>query len=106
VSCITILWMSVRRTRYVNIVCVKWWTASTLLLRHNSEYFVKYQNMILEKPTDDLKYRERRLDENWRWVYWDQVNGQGSCKIHYIEKRKKPHLPQVSTMESGIFETC
>jgi hypothetical protein len=64
-----------------------------LPLRHNSEYFVKHQNIILEKPTDGLKYRERQLEDIWRWVCQDQVNGHGSCKTHYIEKSKKPALP-------------
>jgi hypothetical protein len=61
--------------------------------RHNSEYFAKYQNIILEKPTDSLKYGEHQLEDIWRLVCRDQVNGHGSCKIHYIEKRKKPTLP-------------
>jgi hypothetical protein len=34
-----------------------------LQLRHNSEYFVKHQNIILEKPTDGLKYGEHQLDD-------------------------------------------
>jgi hypothetical protein len=79
VSCITVLWMCVLRTRYIStIVCAKWWIASMLLLRHNSEYFVKNQNIILEKPTDGLKYGEHQLDDIWRWVCQDQVNGHGS----------------------------
>jgi hypothetical protein len=64
-----------------------------LPLRHNSEYFVKYQNIILEKPMDGLKYGEHQLEDIWRWVCWEQVNGHGSCKTHYIEKSKKPSLP-------------
>jgi hypothetical protein len=86
--------MCVRRTRYVStIVCVKRWIASTLSLRHNSEYFVKYQYIKLEKTTDDLKYGEHQLDGIWTWVCWGQVNGDGSCKTHYIEKSKKSTLP-------------
>jgi hypothetical protein len=57
-----------------------------LPLRHNSEYFVKYQNIILEKLTDGLKYEELQLDDIWRWVCQDQVNGHSSFKTHYIEK--------------------
>jgi hypothetical protein len=64
-----------------------------LPLRHNSEYFVKYQNIILEKPTNSLKYGERQLEDIWRWVCQDQVNEHGSCKTHYKEKSKKPALP-------------
>jgi hypothetical protein len=94
VSCITVLLMCVRRTRYVStIVSVKWWIASMLSLRHNSEYFLKYQNIIIEKPTDGLKYGERQLDDIWRWVCWDQVSGHSSYKTHYIEKSKKHTLP-------------
>jgi hypothetical protein len=37
---------------------------------------------------------------------WSQVYGHDSCKTHYIEKSKKPTLPQVWTRESGIFESC
>jgi hypothetical protein len=33
-----------------------------LLLRHKEEYFVKYQDIPLAKPTDGLKYGERQLD--------------------------------------------
>jgi hypothetical protein len=64
-----------------------------LPLRHNSEYFVKYQNITLEKPTDGLKYGEHHLDYIWRWVCWDQVNGHGSYRTHYIEKSKKHAVP-------------
>ncbi len=42
---------------------------------------------------DGLKYGECQLEDIWRWVCWDQVNGHGSCKIHYTEKSKKPALP-------------
>ncbi len=65
----------------------------TLPLRHKEEYFVKYQDIALAKPTNGLKYGERQLDDIWRWVYWSQVYGHGSCKTHYIEKSKKPALP-------------
>jgi hypothetical protein len=64
-----------------------------LLLRHSSEYFGKYQYILLEKPTGGLKYGEYQLEDIWRWVSWDQVNGHGSCKSHYTEKSKKPALP-------------
>jgi hypothetical protein len=64
-----------------------------LPLRHNSEYFDMYQNIILEKPLDGLKYGEHQVEDIWRWVCWDQVNGHGSCKTHYIEKSEKPALP-------------
>ncbi len=30
----------------------------TLPLRHNREYFIKYQNILLANPTDGLKYGE------------------------------------------------
>jgi hypothetical protein len=74
-------------------VCVKRGIADTLPLRHNSEYFIKYQYIILEKAMDGLKYGERQFDDIWRWVCWDQVNGHGSCKTYYIEKSKKHALP-------------
>jgi hypothetical protein len=36
-------------TRYIcTIVCVSWILACTLPLRHIGEYFVKYQNIVLE----------------------------------------------------------
>ncbi len=83
VSCIMVLWMCVRRTRCIStIVCVKWWIASILLLRYNSEYFVKYQNKMLEKTKDSLKYWKCQLDDVWRWVCWNYVNGHSSCKNH------------------------
>jgi hypothetical protein len=94
VSCITVLWMCVLKTWYVSTtVCAKRWITNTLPLRHNSEHFIKNQNIILEKPTDGLKYGEHQLDDIWRWVWWDQVNGHGICKTHYIEKSKKSPLP-------------
>jgi hypothetical protein len=34
-----------------------------LPLRHNGGYFVKYQNILLENPTDGLKYQEHQLDD-------------------------------------------
>jgi hypothetical protein len=106
VSCITVLWMCVWRTRNVStIVCAKWWIASMLLLRHNREYFVKYQKILLEKPMGSLKYKECQLDAIWRWVCWDQVNGHGSCKTYYIEKSKKHALPEVWTRETRIFKS-
>jgi hypothetical protein len=37
-----------------------------LPLRHKEEYFVKYQNIPLAKPTDGLKYGKRQLDDIWR----------------------------------------
>jgi hypothetical protein len=39
-----------------------------LPLRHKEEFFVKYQDVPLAKPTDSLKYGERQLDNIWRWV--------------------------------------
>jgi hypothetical protein len=30
------------------------------------EYFVKYQDIPLAKPTDGLKYGEHQLDDTWR----------------------------------------
>jgi hypothetical protein len=65
----------------------------TLPLRHKEEYFVKYQDIPLAKPTDGLKYRERQLDNIWRWVCWSQVYGHIGDRIHYIEKNEKPALP-------------
>jgi hypothetical protein len=65
-----------------------------LPLRHNREYFVKYRNILLAYPTDGLKHGERQLEDSWRWVCQSQVYGHGSCKTHYIEKSKKPALPQ------------
>ncbi len=63
-SCITVLWMCVQRTRYVSTyLCMKQWIASTLPSRHNGEYSVKCQNNILEKPMDGLKYGEHQLDD-------------------------------------------
>ncbi len=89
VSCITVLWMCVWRTNYVSTIAyAKQQIAGTLLLRHNSEYFIKYRNIILEKPTGGLKYRERQLDDICRWVCRDQVNGHDGCKTHYIEKAR------------------
>jgi hypothetical protein len=42
--------------RYVStIVCVRRWRVYTLPLRHAEEYFVKYQDIPLAKPTDGLK---------------------------------------------------
>jgi hypothetical protein len=64
-----------------------------LLLRHKEEYFVKYQDIPLAKPTDSLKYGERQLDDIWRWVCRPQVYGHDSDMIHYIDKSKKPTLP-------------
>jgi hypothetical protein len=64
-----------------------------LLLKHNREYFIKYQNIILANLMDGLKYREHQLDDIWRGVCQDQVNGHGSFKTHYIEKSKRPVLP-------------
>jgi hypothetical protein len=64
-----------------------------LPFRHNLEYFVKYQNILLANPTDGLKYRECQLEDIWRWVCWSQVYGHNSCKTHYIEKSDKPALP-------------
>jgi hypothetical protein len=76
--------MCVLRTRCVStIVCAKQWIASMLPLRLNTEYFIKYGNIILEKPKDGRKYGECQLDDVWRWVCRDQVNGHGSCKSHY-----------------------
>ncbi len=77
----------------------------TLPLRHKEEYFFKYQDTPLGKPTDGLKYGEHQLDDIWRWVCWSQVYGHDSCKTHYREKSKKPALPEVSTREGGIFES-
>ena len=57
-----------------------------LPLRHNEEYFVKYQNILLAT-------QEHQLDDIWRWVCWSQVHGHDSGMIHYIEKSKKPSLP-------------
>ncbi len=94
VSCITVLYMCVWRTRCVStIVCAKWWIACALPLRGNSENFVKCWNKILEKPTDGLMYGECQLEDIWRWVCWDKVNGHGSCKSHQIDKSVKPALP-------------
>ncbi len=64
-----------------------------LPLKHNSEYFVKYQNIILEKPMDSLKNGERQLEDILRWVCRDQVNERGPCTSHYIKKSKKSALP-------------
>ena len=77
----------------------------TLPLRHDGGYFVKYQNILLSKTFDGVKYGEHQLEDIWRWVCWSQVYGHGSCKAHYIEKSKKPTLPQVWTRESRIFES-
>jgi hypothetical protein len=35
---------------------------------------------------DGLKYGEPHLEDIWRWVCWDHVNGHASCKTYYIEK--------------------
>jgi hypothetical protein len=61
-----------------------------LPLRHKEEYFVKYQDIPLAKPTDGPKYGEHHLDNIWRWVCWSQVNGHNGCKTHCIEKTKNP----------------
>jgi hypothetical protein len=34
-----------------------------LLLRHKEEYFIKYQDIPLAKPTDGRKYGEHQLDD-------------------------------------------
>jgi hypothetical protein len=34
-----------------------------LSLRHKEEYFVKYQDVPLEKPVDGVKYGEHQLDD-------------------------------------------
>ncbi len=65
----------------------------TLPLRHKEEHFVKYQDIPLAKPTDGLKYKERQLDNIWRWVCQLQVYGHNGDTIHYMEKSKKPALP-------------
>jgi hypothetical protein len=64
-----------------------------LPLRHKKKYFVKYQDILLAKPTGDLKYGEHQLDNIWRWVCWSQVYEPDGDKIHYIEKSEKPALP-------------
>ncbi len=60
----------------------------TLPFRGDGEYFNKYQNIPLAKPTDGLKYGEHQLDDIWRWVFWSQVYGHNSDMIQYIEKSK------------------
>jgi hypothetical protein len=62
-------------------------------LRYKEEYFVKYQDIPLAKPTDGLKYGEHQLNNIWRWVCQSQVYGHGGDTIQYIEKSKKPTLP-------------
>jgi hypothetical protein len=64
-----------------------------LPLRHNREYFVEYQNILLANPTDGLKYGKCQLKDIWRWVCQSKVYGHNSNKTHYIEKSKKPTLP-------------
>jgi hypothetical protein len=64
-----------------------------LPLRHKEEYFVKYQDVPLAKPTDGPKYGECWSDNIWRWVCWSQEYGHNGDTIHYIEKSKKPALP-------------
>jgi hypothetical protein len=64
-----------------------------LPLRHNREYFVKYQNNLLANPADGLKYGGCQLEDIWRWVCRSQVYGHDSGTIHYIEKSEKPALP-------------
>ncbi len=61
-----------------------------LPLRHKEEYFVKYQNIVMEIQWTVLK---RQLEDIWRWVCQSQMYGHDSCKIHYINKSKKPALP-------------
>ncbi len=89
-----VLRMCVWWTRYVSaIVCARWWIVHMLPLRHNGGYFVKYQNILLAKPTDGLMYGEHRLDDIWSGVCWSQeVYGHDSGTIHYIKKSKKPAL--------------
>ncbi len=87
-------------------MCVRRYIVFTLPLRHNREYFVKYQNILLANPMDGLKYGEHQLEDIWRWVCWSQVYGQDSCKTHYIEESKKPALPYIWTGESRISESC
>ncbi len=64
-----------------------------LPLRHKEEYFVKYHDVPLAKPTDGLKYGECWSDNIWRWVCWSQEYGHNGDTIHYIEKSKKHALP-------------
>jgi hypothetical protein len=49
-----------------HIVCARWWIVCTLPLRHNREYFVKYQNILLANATDGLKYEKCQLEDIWR----------------------------------------
>jgi hypothetical protein len=70
------------------ILYVQFW--SKIFSRVNTS--ISNKEVILEKPTDRLKYEEHQLDDIWRWVCQDQVNGHGSCKTHYIEKIKKQGL--------------
>ncbi len=65
----------------------------TLPLRHKKEYFIKYRDIPLVKPTDGLKYGKHQLDDIWTWVCWSQVYGHDGDTIHYIERSKKPALP-------------
>jgi hypothetical protein len=86
--------MDVRQTGYVStIVCARRQRVYTLPLRHKEEYFVKYQDIPLAKPSDGLKYGEHQLDNIWIWVCWSQVYGHDGCKTHYIAKSKKHALP-------------
>ncbi len=101
-----VLWMCVPWTMYVSIIiCARWSLVHTLLLRHNREYFVKYQSILLAIPTDGLKYGECQLEDIWRWVCRSQAHGHDSCKTHYIEKSKIPALLCTWTRESRIFES-
>jgi hypothetical protein len=63
----------------------------TLPLRHDGGYFVKYQNILLSKTFDGVKYGEHQLDDIWRWVCWSQVNGHDSGTIHYMRRVRNPH---------------
>jgi hypothetical protein len=47
----------------------------------------------ISNPTDGHKYRERWLEDIWRWICRSQVYGHDSGRTHYIEKSKKPALP-------------
>ena len=95
-------------TRHVStIICVKRELACMLPLRHNREYFVKYQNifwrsqwMVLSMENisweifgDMCEYGHVSWDNIWRWVCWVQLYGHGSCKTHHIEKSKKHAYP-------------
>ncbi len=65
---------------------MKRWIACMLPLRHNKEYYVKYQNVLLANPTNGLKYGEHQLEDIWKWVCRSQWTRQLQDPLHREEQ--------------------